>query len=114
MSPEQARGNVVDKRADIWAFGVVLGEMLTGRKLFQGEDMTDTLASVVKKRPDLSGVPAQMRQLLERCLEKDPKRRRGISETWNCCWRRRRTRTPAADRLGRTSSAGSARRWRRW
>lgn len=75
MSPEQARGKEVDKRADIWAFGVVLHEMLTGRRLFDGEDLTETLASVVKDRPDLSGVPARVRPLLERCLEKDPKRR---------------------------------------
>ena len=75
MSPEQARGKVVDKRADIWAFGVVLHEMLTGKRLFQGEDLTETLASVVKEKPDLSDVPVQVRRLLERCLEKDPKRR---------------------------------------
>ena len=75
MSPEQARGKTVDKRADIWAFGVVLYEMLTGKRLFQGEDLTETLASVVKEQPDLSDVPAQVRRLLERCLEKDPKKR---------------------------------------
>jgi Tol biopolymer transport system component len=75
MSPEQARGKVVDKRADIWAFGVVLYEMLTGKRVFQGEDLTDTLASVVKERPDLSAVPAKVRGLIERCLEKDPKKR---------------------------------------
>jgi serine/threonine-protein kinase len=75
MSPEQARGKPVDKRADIWAFGVVFYEMLTGKRLFEGEDLTETLASVVKDRPDLSGVPVQARRLLERCLEKDPKKR---------------------------------------
>src|SRR5580658_8688264 len=75
MSPEQARGKVVDKRADIWAFGVVLYEMLTAKRLFQGDDLTETLASVVKDKPDLSGVPAPARRLLERCLEKDPKKR---------------------------------------
>ncbi|MGA2747054.1 MAG: protein kinase, partial [Candidatus Sulfotelmatobacter sp.] len=75
MSPEQARGKAVDKRADIWAFGVVLYEMLTGKRLFQGEDLTETLAAVVKDKPDLSGVPAQVRPLLNRCLEKDPKKR---------------------------------------
>ena len=57
MTPEQARGRPVDKRADIWAFGVVLHEMLTGKRLFEGEDLTETLASVVKERPDLSAVP---------------------------------------------------------
>jgi len=63
MAPEQARGKPVDRRADIWAFGVVLYEMLTGRRLFQGEDLTETLASVVKERPDLSAVPARVRRL---------------------------------------------------
>jgi Tol biopolymer transport system component len=83
MSPEQARGKVVDKRADIWAFGVVLHEMVTGTRLFQGEDLTETLASVVKDKPDLSGVPPQVRRLLERCLEKDPKKRlRDIGDAW--------------------------------
>jgi len=75
MAPEQARGLNVDKRADIWAFGVVLYEMLTGERLFQGEDLTDTLASVVRDKADLSAVPAELRGLLERCLEKDPKKR---------------------------------------
>jgi serine/threonine protein kinase/Tol biopolymer transport system component len=75
MSPEQARGKPVDKRADIWAFGVVLYEMLSGKRLFEGEDLTETLASVVKDKPDLSGIPAPARRLLERCLEKDPKKR---------------------------------------
>jgi eukaryotic-like serine/threonine-protein kinase len=75
MSPEQARGKVVDKRTDIWAFGVVLHEVITGKRLFEGEDLAETMASVVKERPDLSGVPANVRRLLERCLEKDPKKR---------------------------------------
>lgn len=75
MSPEQACGRAVDKRTDIWAFGVVLHEMLTGRRLFEGEDVTETLASVVKDRPDLTAIPAPVRPLLERCLEKDPKKR---------------------------------------
>ncbi len=75
MAPEQARGLNVDKRADIWAFGVVFCEMLTGQRLFQGEDLTDTLASVVRDKANLSDVPADLRGLLERCLEKDPKKR---------------------------------------
>jgi len=75
MAPEQARGGTVDKRADIWAFGVVLYEMLTGRRLFQGETVSDTLAAVLRHEPDWDRVPPQVRRLLQRCLEKDPKKR---------------------------------------
>ena len=75
MAPEQARGKTVDKRADIWAFGVVLYELLAGQKLFKGEDITETLASVVKEAADLTRVPVKVRPLLQRCLEKDPKKR---------------------------------------
>ena len=83
MSPEQARGKSVDKRADIWAFGVVLYEMLTGKMLFHGEDLTETLASVMKDTPDLSAAPAPVRRVLESCLEKDPRKRlRDIGDVW--------------------------------
>jgi serine/threonine protein kinase/Tol biopolymer transport system component len=75
MSPEQARGKAVDKRADIWAFGVVLYELFTGKRPFGGETLTDTFVSVVKEDPDWNLVPAQVRGLVRRCLEKDPKRR---------------------------------------
>jgi Tol biopolymer transport system component len=79
MSPEQARGKTVDKRADLWALGVVLYEMLTRRRAFMGEDATDTIAAVVSKEPDWSalpaGTPATIRKLLRRCLEKDRARR---------------------------------------
>jgi Tol biopolymer transport system component len=75
MAPEQARGRTVDKRADIWAFGVILYEMLTGEQTFGGETVTDVLASVVRHDPDLKRVPAKVRPMLERCLEKDPKKR---------------------------------------
>ena len=75
MSPEQARGESVDKRADIWAFGVVLWEMLTGTSLFRGKTTSDVLAAVIRDEPDLRQVPAKVRPLLARCLEKDPKRR---------------------------------------
>ncbi|HXI04038.1 MAG TPA: protein kinase [Candidatus Saccharimonadales bacterium] len=85
MSPEQARGRAVDKRSDIWSFGVVLWEMLTGRRPFGGETVSDTLASVLKESPDFTalpkGTPAAVRTLLRRCLEKDPRERlRDIGE----------------------------------
>ncbi|HYW46785.1 MAG TPA: protein kinase [Bryobacteraceae bacterium] len=84
MSPEQARGRPVDKRADIWAFGVVLYELLTGRGPFHGEDITEIVASVVKEEPRLEGIPPQVRRLLKSCLEKDPKNRlRDIGDAWN-------------------------------
>src|ERR1700692_2212606 len=76
MAPEQARGKEsVDKRADIWAFAVVLYELLTGKRLFQGEDVSETLAAVIMKEPDLSSAPAQVLPLLKQCLQKDPKKR---------------------------------------
>ena len=79
MSPEQARGKAVDKRADIWAFGCVLYEMLTGRQAFRGETIQDTLAAVLGREPDWSllpaDTPASVVRLLRRCLEKDPDRR---------------------------------------
>src|SRR5215472_11424236 len=75
MSPEQARGKPVDKRADIWAFGVVLYELLTGERLFKGEDASDTLAQVLAKQPDCALVSGKAQRLLRSCLEKDPKLR---------------------------------------
>ena len=75
MSPEQARGKAVDKRADIWSFGVVLYEMLTGKQPFAGATVSDTLAAVVKTEPDWEQVPPKVRRLLQHCLEKEPKKR---------------------------------------
>ena len=118
MAPEQAKGKPVDKRADIWAFGVVLHEMVTGRKLFDGEDVTEMMAAVVMKQPDLDQVPENLRRLLKKCLEKDPKKRlRDIGDVWElltrslwllrlprmCRWRSREA-----------SCRGSPRRLRRW
>ena len=85
MSPEQARGRTVDKRADIWAFGCVLFEMLTGRRPFAGETTSDTIAAILTRDPNWtalpSATPARLRALLQRCLEKDAKRRlRDIGE----------------------------------
>ena len=79
MAPEQARGRAVDRRADIWAFGVVLFEMLTGRRAFEGDDISITLAAVLKDEVAWKALPADLptslRRLLRRCLEKDPRRR---------------------------------------
>jgi eukaryotic-like serine/threonine-protein kinase len=85
MSPEQAKGKAVDKRADIWAFGCVLYEMLTGQAAFQGEDITEILASVVKGESNLSLLPANLhprvREAITRCLQKDLRRRyQGITD----------------------------------
>ena len=91
MAPEQAKGKPVDRRADIWAFGCVLYEMLTGRRAFDGEDVTDTIAAVVTKEPDWSRLPAStppsVERLLRRCLEKEIARasaahRRRAAGTW--------------------------------
>jgi len=79
MSPEQARAKPVDRRADIWAFGCVLYEMLTGKMAFTGETVSDTLAAIIKEEPDWSQLPTDtplpVRVLLQRCLQKDPKQR---------------------------------------
>jgi serine/threonine-protein kinase len=85
MAPEQAKGKAVDRRADIWAFGVVLFEMLAGRRLFDGETPSEVLAAVILKEPDLSPLPDEtpphVRHLLARCLERDPRLRlRDIGE----------------------------------
>jgi serine/threonine protein kinase len=79
MSPEQARGRKVDKRTDVWAFGCVLYEMLSGRPVFEGADVSEVLAGVIKSDPDWkalpAGIPPMLRLFLGRCLEKDPNRR---------------------------------------
>ena len=75
MAPEQAKGRPVDKRADIWAFGCVLYEMVTGRRPFGGEDISETIASILKTDPDWAGVPSSIKPLLVSCLQKDPRQR---------------------------------------
>ena len=85
MSPEQARGKTVDKRADIWAFGCVLYEMLTGTRLFAGDSVPETLGLIFSREPDLAtlpaATPARVRTLIARCLVKDPRQRlRDIGE----------------------------------
>ncbi len=78
MSPEQARGQDVDSRADIWSFGVLLCELVSGRPVFAGPTVSDTLASVLKAEPNLTAIPPVLRSSLERCLRKDPRLR------WRC------------------------------
>ncbi|MFN0151714.1 MAG: serine/threonine-protein kinase, partial [bacterium] len=79
MSPEQARGKPIDRRTDVWAFGCVLFELLTGRRAFEGETVSDTLAAVLRAEPEWALLPAatppRVRDLIERCLRKDPLRR---------------------------------------
>ena len=79
MSPEQAKGRTVDKRSDVWAFGAVLYEMLTARRAFEGDDVSDTLARILMKEPDWTALPANtppaIRRLLRRSLEKDVRAR---------------------------------------
>jgi len=79
MSPEQARGKPVDKRADVWSFGVLLWEMLTGRQLFSGETVTDVIAQVMTREPEMDALPTQtpaaVRRLIARCLRKEPRQR---------------------------------------
>ena len=83
MAPEQAKGKPVDRRADIWAFGVVLYEMLNSGTLFAGETISETLAAVLTRKTDFDAVPLRVRNLLRSCLEKDPRKRlRDIGDAW--------------------------------
>jgi len=108
MSPEQARGEPVDKRGDVWAFGVMLWEMLTGKRLFDGKTTSDVLAAVIRDEPDLTKVPARVRPLLKRCLEKEPQRRlRDIGDAMGIIENTPEDR-PASSRLVRTLAAVAA------
>ena len=83
MSPEQAKGKRVDKRTDIFAFGAVLYEMLTAKRAFAGDDVSETLASVIKDEPEIATAPPKLHRLLTACLQKDPKKRlRDIGDAW--------------------------------
>ena len=97
MSPEQAKGRTVDKRSDVWAFGAVLYEMLTGRRAFEGDDVSDTLARILMKEPDWTALPATVPPavvtVLRRCLQKDRKQR--VRDIGDVRWRwRARSRRP--------------------
>ena len=85
MSPEQAKGYAADKRSDVWAFGCVLYEMLTGRRAFEGDDVSETLATVIKGEPDWnalqSNLPQAIKTLIRGCLRKSPKQRIGDIST---------------------------------
>ncbi len=111
MSPEQARGKTVDKRTDIWAFGVVLYEMLTGKRLFEGETVSDVFAAVLTREPDWSRLPTStppgVLRLLRRCLARDRKERlRDIGDVW---WELRE-----ATDLGSVESVSANRQVRGW
>ena len=114
MSPEQARGKTVDKRADIWAFGVVLYEMLTGKRLFQGETMADTLAAVVTKEPDWERRRRSCGGCCEGAWRKIRRSGCGISAMrWLLVGRRRAGLRPAGAGAGQACSTQSWRGWRR-
>ncbi len=115
MSPEQARGTVVDRRADVWAFGAVLWEMLTGQRLFEGATVSDTLASVLKTDPQWSALPpatpAAIRRLLRRCLEKDRKHRLDSAAAVRLEIEDALTAPPAVDGAASATSSAPVGRW---
>jgi Tol biopolymer transport system component len=115
MSPEQARGKAVDRRADIWAFGVVLYEMLSGDRAFKGEDITDTLAAVLRQEIMLSALPAatplRLKRLIERCLERDPKQR--LRDIGEARIEIARIEAGGADMIEAPAAASAAPRWKR-
>jgi serine/threonine-protein kinase len=125
MSPEQARGRPADGRSDAWAFGLVLLEMLTGRQVFAGETLSDTLAAVLRGEPELRDlprdVPPAVRRLVARCLRKEPRRRLQAIGDARWCSKTRwpgSPRMPTRSRSGRPGRAAGGRscrgRSRRW
>ncbi|MGH9686420.1 MAG: protein kinase domain-containing protein [Candidatus Acidiferrales bacterium] len=116
MSPEQAKGKPVDRRADIWAFGCVLYEMVTGRKAFAAETVSDTLAAILRADPDWSllprDTPIRVRVLLQRCLQKDSKQR--LRDIGDARISLDEVLSGAADPISSASVANGARAWRLW
>jgi Tol biopolymer transport system component len=116
MSPEQAKAKTVDRRADIWAFGCVLYEMLTGRQAFTGETVTDTLASIIKEEPDWKLLPSatamRVRVLLQRCLQKDPKQR--LRDIGDARISLDEVLSGTPDTTPQPENASMAQRWRLW
>ena len=119
MSPEQAKGQAVDKRADIWAFGCILLEMLTGRATFRGDSVAEILAAVLKEQPELEnlpeGVPAKAERLLRRCLIKDPRQRlRDIGDARIAIAEMRAGVDETNGRDAIATAGGSRARWAPW
>ena len=117
MSPEQARGKPIDKRADIWAFGVVLFEMLSGSRLFHGETLSDTLAAVLRQEIDWRALPvatpAAVRRLLARCLQRDPKQRlRDIGDARLMLDEAQRGESPGGEMAQQVAAGGATQRKR--
>jgi Tol biopolymer transport system component len=110
MAPEQAKGKQADKRSDIWSFGVILYELLTGKKMFPGESAVEILGEVLNKDPDISAAPARARKLLRWCLEKDRKQRlSSISDARRLLGEGGESIDPSQSRLGMEGAGG--RRW---
>ncbi|HSG00132.1 MAG TPA: protein kinase [Vicinamibacterales bacterium] len=116
MAPEQAKGKAIDRRADIWAFGVLLFELLSGRRVFDGETISETIAAVLMKDPDWSAlpptVPTRVRRLVERCLTRDPRKRlQDIGEARIALEDVLAGQADAGDAGGAVTAPGGSRHW---